>query len=90
VSAGSADPTGYTLLVNATPAGMRAGDPLPLQAERLTREMFVGDVITAPAVTPLLEAARRTGCATQVGGGMFAAVSALMVRFLLEAGPLGR
>ncbi|MEO8752185.1 MAG: shikimate dehydrogenase [Casimicrobiaceae bacterium] len=90
VSAGSADPAGYTLLVNATPAGMRAGDPLPLQAERLTREMFVGDVITAPAVTPLLEAARQIGCATQTGGGMFAAVSALMVCFLLEAGPLAR
>jgi shikimate dehydrogenase len=71
--------------VNATPAGMRATDLMPLDAARLTREMFVGDVITAPAVTPLLEAARRIGCGTQVGGGMFAAVKELMVAFLLGA-----
>jgi shikimate dehydrogenase len=84
VRAGSADPTGYTLVVNATPAGMRPEDPYPIEVNKLTREMFVGDVITAPAITPLVEAARRLGCATQVGGGMFAAVSALMVGFLLE------
>ena len=88
VRPGSADPAGRTLVVNATPAGMRAGDPLPVDATRLTADMFVGDVITAPAVTPLLEAARRTGCATQGGAGMFAAVSALMVDFLTAAGPL--
>lgn len=86
VSAGSPDPTGYTLIVNATPAGMRAGDPLPFDAARLDAAMFVGDVITRPAVTPLIEAARHRGCGTQVGGGMFAAVSTLIVDFLLAAG----
>ena len=90
VSTGSADPTGHTLVVNATPVGMRTGDPYPVQVEKLTREMFVGDVIAAPAVTPLVEAARVLGCGTQVGGGMFAAVRDLMVDFLLEAGPLAR
>lgn len=83
VRGGSADPTGYTLVVNATPAGMRPGDPFPIEADKLTPEMFVGDVITAPAVTPLVEAARRLGCSTQVGGGMFTAVAALIVDFLL-------
>jgi shikimate dehydrogenase len=82
--AGSADPAGYDLVVNATPAGMRANDPLPLRADRLAPGMFVADVITVPAVTPLLEAARRLGCRTQVGGGMFAAVSTLMVDYLLH------
>jgi shikimate dehydrogenase len=61
---------------------MRAGDPLPIVAERLDPAAFVGDVITKPAVTPLLEAARRAGCRMQVGAGMFAAVSTLMVDFL--------
>lgn len=87
VRVGSADPTGYALVVNATPAGMRPDDPYPIEVNKLTREMFVGDVITAPAVTPLVEAARRLGCPTQVGGGMFAAVSALMVDFPLEDEP---
>jgi shikimate dehydrogenase len=83
VRAGSDDPTGLTLIVNATPTGMRAGDPYPVQIDKLDAKMFVGDVITAPAVTPLIEAARRIGCATQVGGGMFAEVMKLMVDFLL-------
>ena len=83
VHAGSVDPSGYTLVVNATPIGMRAGDPYPVQVEGLTSDMFVGEVITAPAVTPLIEAARRLGCATQVGGGMYDAQLDLMCDFLL-------
>jgi shikimate dehydrogenase len=88
VRAGSADPSGFDVVFNATPAGMRAGDPLPVDASRLTGAMFVGDVITAPAVTPLLEVARSLGCKTQVGAGMFAAVCERMVDFLLAEGPL--
>jgi len=90
VSIGSDDPTGFELVVNATPVGMKASDPYPLQADKLTAAMFVGDAITAPAVTPLIEAARALGCNTQVGGGMFAAVRDLMLSFLLEAGPLAK
>lgn len=83
VQAGSADPSGCTLVVNATPAGMRAGDPYPVPPERLDKTMFVADVITRPAVTPLIAAARRIGCATQVGAGMFEGVLALMVDYLV-------
>ena len=68
---GSDDPAGCTLVVNATPAGMRADDPYPLKVAGLAPGMFVGDVITAPAVTPLLEAARRQGCPTRTGGDMY-------------------
>ena len=82
---GSRDPSGFDLAVNATPSGMRAGDPLPVDAARLTPHMFVADVITAPAVTPLLAAARQAGCHTASGGAMFDAVARLMVGFLLEA-----
>jgi shikimate dehydrogenase len=83
VSSGPADPTGFDLVCNATPAGMREGDPLPVPARLLWPPMFVGDVITAPAVSPLLEAARKVGCRTQTGGAMFAAVQKLMIDFLL-------
>lgn len=86
--AGSSDPTGFTLVANATPVGMRSGDPYPVQVEKFTAGMFVGDVITAPAVTPMIEAARRVGCDTQTGGGMFLADQDLMLKFLLEDGPL--
>jgi len=88
VQVGSADPTGYGVIVNATPAGMGADDPLPLDASRLSPDAFVADVITAPAVTPLIAAARALGCGTQVGAGMFAAVCEHMVDFLLAEGPL--
>lgn len=88
VNAGGSDPSGFGLVVNATPAGMRATDPLPIDASRLDRDAFVGDVITVPAVTPLIAAARARGCGTQIGTGMFAAVCVHIVDFLLASGPL--
>ena len=83
VLVGSADPHGFDIVLNATPVGMHSEDPFPVQVERLSPAMFVGDVITAPAVTPLLERARRVGCRTITGGDMFACVRDLMVDFLL-------
>jgi len=71
VNVGSPDPLGCALVVNATPIGMSRNDPFPLQIDHLTSDMFVGDVITDPAVTPLIHAARRLGCRTQIGVEMF-------------------
>ena len=85
VTHGSADPTGFDVVVNATPVGMREGDPCPFDVARLTPAMFVGCVITAPAVTALIAAARAKGCQTLTGAHMFARVRDLMVDFLLEA-----
>ena len=65
--AGAADPTGFDLVVNTTPLGMREGDALPLDVSLLTAEMVVADIIVKPARTPLLEAAERRGCRTQPG-----------------------
>ena len=45
--------------------------------------MFVGCVITAPAVSPLVAAARRLGCPTSTGGDMYEALQGSMVDFLL-------
>ncbi len=85
VVAGSADPTGYDLVGNATPAGMREGDPLPVQAEKLVASQFVGCVITQPAVSPLIAAARAKGCNTSTGTDMYNALQGAMVDFLLAA-----
>jgi shikimate dehydrogenase len=84
VVAGSRDPSGYDIVLNATPVGMQQSDPTPVDTTRLTAQMFVGDVITAPAVTTMLQAARSLGCGTQTGADRFAAVRDLMVAFLLE------
>lgn len=67
VRAGSRDPAGFDLVVNATPLGMNAGDPLPLDAARLTAGTFVGEVVLNPEITPLLRAARAKGCRIQTG-----------------------
>jgi shikimate dehydrogenase len=84
VRSGSNDPAGMDVALNATPVGMKAGDPYPMKIESITANMFVGCVITAPAVPPLIEAARAKGCLTSTGADMFAQVRELMVNFLLE------
>jgi shikimate dehydrogenase len=81
---GSADPTGFDIVLNATPVGMKASDPWPVNVGRITAGMFVGCVITAPAITPLIAAARGRGCGTMTGAQMFDRVRDLMVDFLLE------
>jgi shikimate dehydrogenase len=70
VSTGSRDPAGFDLVVNATPLGMNAGDPLPIDAERLDARTFVGEVVMKTEMTPLLTAARARGCRVQVGSDM--------------------
>jgi shikimate dehydrogenase len=70
VTTGSNDPAGFDLVVNATPLGMKPGDPLPFDVARLSKDTFVGEVVMKQEVTPLLEAARRLGCRTQVGTDM--------------------
>ena len=85
VDTGSADPTGFDVAINATPVGMREGDPSPIHLDAITPHMFIGCVITAPAIPPLIAAARAKGCNTVTGAEMFAQVRELMVQFLLEA-----
>jgi len=64
---GCKDPAGHDIVVNASPLGMKADDPLPLETARLEPAAFVGEVVMSREVTPLLAAARARGCETQVG-----------------------
>ena len=70
VGTGSNDPAGFGLVVNATPLGMCAGDPLPFDVDRLAPATFVGEVVMASEITPLLRAARERGCRVQAGSDM--------------------
>lgn len=83
VGIGSADPTGVDLVANATPLGMREGDPLPVDVSKLVPTQFVADVITRPEISPLIAAARAVGAATMPGSGMFNAQADLLVDLLL-------
>jgi shikimate dehydrogenase len=84
IEAGSPDPDGFDLVANATPAGMKAGDPLPVDVTRLRPTTFVGCVITVPAVSPVVEAARKIGCPTSTGTEMYNALQSSMLDFLLS------
>ena len=65
------NPSGFSLVINASPAGMGVGDAQPVDSSRLTAQTFVADLITSPAVTPLLAAARARNCGTLTGEQMF-------------------
>jgi shikimate dehydrogenase len=82
ITAGSADPSGFDVVVNATPAGMKEDDPLPFDADKLTSDMFIGEVITKPAISPLVARARAIGCNAITGTDMFVEVRDLMVDYL--------
>lgn len=70
VAAGDNDPHGFDLVVNATPLGMNADDPLPLDVDRLSPHAYVGEVVMRAEMTPLLRAATAQGCAVQIGTDM--------------------
>jgi shikimate dehydrogenase len=83
IAAASADPSGFELVVNATPLGMAAGDPLPVVVERLDAGAFAADLVTKPAVTPFLAEARRRGSQILTGEDMFVPQAGILADFLL-------
>lgn len=86
VSTGRKDPAGMDLVVNATPLGMNAGDPLPIDVERLDDETFVAEVVMRSELTPFLAAAQARGCRVQVGSDMlFEQIPAYLEFFGLPA-----
>jgi len=70
VRTGSNDPSGHSIVVNATPLGMEPGDPLPLDVSRLSSDTFVGEVVMREAMTAFLQAAADRGCRYQIGTDM--------------------
>lgn len=70
VQIGSNDPAGYDVVVNATPLGMKEGDPLPFDVARIAPSAIVGEVVMKAEHTPLLQAALAKGCGVQVGTDM--------------------
>ncbi len=58
------------ILINATPAGMRANDPLPVDPKLLHPNLLVYDLIYNPSQTKLLAEAEKIGAKTLNGMGM--------------------
>lgn len=82
VSRASNDPTGFDIVSNATPLGMKDGDPLPVDVDKLQATQFAACPITKPEVSPFIAAARAKGCNTMPGIGMFRAQEGLLVEAL--------
>ena len=70
VRTGSNDPAGYALVVNATPLGMKDGDPLPMDVSRIAPSTLVGEVVMKQEMTAFLRAVEARGCRFQVGTDM--------------------
>ena len=68
-------------------APLSDGDPYPVDVTRLKPGTVVGDVVTKPAVPPLIVAARAAGCPASTGTDMFGRVAGLIVDFLLDSRP---
>jgi len=67
---GSSDPSGYDIVVDATPLGMKPNDPPPIDASRIAPAAFVGEVVMTEQFTPFLRSALAKGCEVQVGTDM--------------------
>ncbi|SDF31344.1 shikimate dehydrogenase [Salipiger thiooxidans] len=76
------DVGGYDLIANATSAGLRAGDPLPLPVEALHAGQVVAEAIMEPAETPLLAEARARGATVHPGLPMLRCQIELMARHM--------
>ena len=86
----SAVAKGFDLIVNATPMGMRPGDPMPVDLTDLTAGAIVADVVISAIPTPFLAEAAARGCFTQAGSLMTDHQVAAMADFLgLETGDWG-
>ena len=64
---GSSDPSGFDVVVNASPLGLQAGDPLPCDVSRLSAHAAVVDILMKNQPTPLVQAVRARGLVAQPG-----------------------
>lgn len=67
VVAENADPAGYDLIVNCTSQGLKAGDALPFDAQRVDAGAAVVDIIMSREPTALLRACRARGVRAEAG-----------------------
>lgn len=84
VSVSSTLPADCDIVVNATSAGMKDQDPLPVQVDQLAEHMIVADVITDPVPTRLLASAADRGCFTRDGTHMLDGQIQLLFEFMLR------
>lgn len=82
IDLGTADATGYDIVINATTIGLSGNGGFPVPESTLSSHSVVADVIMKPAVTPLLAVATARGCVTVPGLAMLEPQQVLMEKFM--------
>ena len=77
----TADQYDCDILANATPLGMREGDPLPCDPSQIAAATIVTDVIPKPDITPLLATVQARGCTVVTGREMVEGQVELIAEF---------
>lgn len=77
----SNDPAGFDVVINASPLGLSASDPLPCDVSRLAPQAALVDILMKNQPTPLVRAARARGLVAQPGFEMLIRQSALYLDF---------
>lgn len=80
-STGVGDIADHTVLINASPIGLKSGDPFPIDLDALTSEVLVADIAALSRETELIRIARGKGCPTSDGRDMLKAQIALIAGF---------
>jgi shikimate dehydrogenase len=81
VETGAAEPEGFEVIVNCTPLGMRADDPLPVDPQRIRPGSLVVDVVLKAPRSRLLQEAEMRGCPVQGGRAMLEGQVEAVLRF---------
>src|SRR5512135_1776367 len=79
------DPSGFDVIINATPLGLKKDDPSPVDVRALLPTQTVCDLIYKK--TPLLELAAQKGCRTMDGLGMLLWQGVLAFELWTSASP---
>ncbi len=75
------DPVGFDLVINASPLGLQASDPLPCDIARLDAPCAVVDIVMKNQPTPMVRAARVRGHNAQPGFEMLIQQSHMYLDF---------
>jgi len=84
VAVSTSVPVDCDIVVNATSAGLRESDPLPVDPGELRPHMVATDVITDPVPTRFLAQAVKLGCFTRDGTHMLEGQIQLLFEFMLH------
>ena len=83
VEAGSSfDPSGFDIVVNATSLDLNGQGPMPIDVSRISGQGLVAEVVMAPEITPMIDAAQERGPAVVRGSAMLTKQIEILTDFL--------